>query len=166
MALNRDLNFSIILDNIRSVENIGAIFRTADVLGIAKIYLAGVSGITYSGQEKILHPKVAKTALGAQNFIPWEHWENIGELIDNLKSQNIKIVCLENNVPNAKNILEFEPQFPLALIAGNEVEGINAQILEKSDAIIQIPMFGQKESLNVATAAGIAGFEINKHRII
>jgi len=83
-----------------------------------------------------------------------------------LKSQNIKIVCLENNVPNAKNILEFEPQFPLALIAGNEVEGINAQILEKSDAIIQIPMFGQKESLNVATAAGIAGFEINKHRII
>lgn len=165
MALNRDLKFSIILDNIRSVENVGAIFRTADVLGIDKIYLAGVSGISFSGQEKVLHPKIQKTALGAQNFIPWEHWENIEKLVDGLKKQNINIVCLENNVPQAKNILEFEPRFPLALIAGNEVEGIGKNILEKADAIIQIPMFGRKESFNVATAAGIAGFEINKYRI-
>ncbi len=155
-------SFFVVLDNIRSLENVGAIFRTAEALKINKLYLGGYSGVNQFGE---LHPKLQKSALGAQNLVPFEIFKQTGRLVEKLKKEGVKIVCLENNIRGTKSILEFKPVFPLALIVGHETRGISKDILKKADVILEIPMFGRKESFNVATAFGIAGFEINKHRI-
>ncbi len=148
--------FYVICDNIRSLENIGSIFRTADALGVSKIFLCGISG-------KPPHHKISKTALGAEERIPFEHYKQIGRLVDKLKKDKIQIVALER-YKKAISYDEFKPQFPLVLIVGNEVKGISKKILQKSDKIIFLPMRGSKESLNVSVAFGVAGYEINKFR--
>jgi len=164
--------FYVICDNIRSLENIGSIFRTADALGISKIFLCGISG-------KPPHHKISKTALGAEEKIPFEYYKQIGRLVDKLKNpsagastelsrmssgrEKIQIIALERDkkaIPYDK----FKPRFPLALIVGNEVKGISKKILQKSDKIIFLPMHGSKESLNVSVAFGVAGYEINKFK--
>jgi len=160
--INSASPFFVVLDNIRSLENVGAIFRTAEALGVNKIYLGGYSGVNRFGE---LHPKVAKSALGAEKLVDWEYFKQAGRLIENLKKQGVKIVCLENKVKKTKNLLKFKPVFPLALVVGNEIKGVSKNILKKADAIVEIPMLGRKESFNVATAFGIAGFEINKYRM-
>jgi 23S rRNA (guanosine2251-2'-O)-methyltransferase len=149
-------DFYVICDNIRSLENIGSIFRTADALRVSKIFLCGISG-------KPPHHKISKTALGAENTIPFEYYRQIGRLIDKLKNEKVQIVALEQD-KKAISYDKFKPKFPLALIVGNEVKGISKKILQKSDEIIFLPMSGQKESLNVSVAFGVAGYEINKHR--
>ena len=149
-------NFYVICDNIRSLENIGSIFRTADALGVAKIFLCGISG-------KPPHHKISKTALGAEKTIPFEYYRQTGRLIDKLKEQGIRIVALEQN-KKAVLYTKLKPKFPLALILGNEVKGISKKILQKSEKIIFLPMSGRKESLNVSVAFGAAGYEINKYR--
>ncbi|MCX6721742.1 MAG: TrmH family RNA methyltransferase, partial [Candidatus Staskawiczbacteria bacterium] len=141
--------FYVICDNIRSLENIGSIFRTSDALGVSKIYLCGISG-------KPPHHKISKTALGAEETIPWEYCRQTGRLIDKLKQAKIQIVALEQD-KKAISYEKFVPKFPLALIIGNEVEGISKKILKKSDKIIFLPMSGRKESLNVSVAFGVAG---------
>lgn len=146
--------FYVVCDNIRSLENIGSIFRTADALGVAKIYLCGISG-------KPPHHKISKTALGAENTISWEYHKQVGRLIDKLKSDKINVVALEQD-KKAINYRKFKPKFPLALIVGNEVKGVSKSILKKCNKIIYLPMSGQKESLNVSVAFGVAGYEIIK----
>ncbi|MCX6722877.1 MAG: TrmH family RNA methyltransferase [Candidatus Staskawiczbacteria bacterium] len=152
----------IICDNIRSLENIGSIFRTSDALGVSKIYLCGISG-------KPPHHKISKTALGAEETIPFEatipfeYYKQIGRLIDKLKKEKVQIVALEQD-KRAIEYAKFKPQFPLALILGNEVKGVSKKILKKCDKIIFLPMSGQKESLNVSVSFGVAGYEINKFR--
>jgi tRNA G18 (ribose-2'-O)-methylase SpoU len=148
--------FYVICDNIRSLENIGSIFRTSDALGVSKIYLCGISG-------RPPHHKISKTALGAEKTIPFEYCRQTGRLIDKLKKDRIKIVALEQ-AKNAISCAKFKPKFPLALILGNEIKGISKKILQKSDKIIFLPMQGKKESLNVSVAFGAAGYEINKYR--
>ena len=154
--------FYVICDNIRSLENIGSIFRTADALGVDKIFLCGISG-------RPPHPKIAKTALGAEKIIPFEHYWQTGRAIEKLKKsacagrQKFQIVALEQ-AKNAVIYTKFKPKFPLVLILGNEVKGISKKILKKSDKIIYLPMQGKKESLNVSVAFGVAGYEINKYR--
>ncbi|TSC94166.1 MAG: TrmH family tRNA/rRNA methyltransferase [Parcubacteria group bacterium Licking1014_1] len=149
-------DFYVICDNIRSLENIGSIFRTADALAIDKIYLCGISG-------RPPHHKISKTALGAEKTIPFEHHKQISRLIDKLKKDKIQIVALEQ-AKNAVIYTKFKPNFPLALIIGNEIKGISKRILKKADKIIYLPMQGKKESLNVSVAFGITGYEINKFR--
>jgi len=148
--------FYVICDNIRSLENIGSIFRTSDALGVSKIFLCGISG-------KPPHHKISKTALGAEEKVPFEYCKQTGRLIDRLKSEKIQIVALEQN---KKAVLynKFSPKFPLALVVGNEVKGVSKKILEKADKIIFLPMSGSKESLNVSVAFGVAGYEINKFK--
>ena len=148
--------FYVICDNIRSLENIGSIFRTADALGVTKIYLCGISG-------RPPHHKISKTALGAENTVPWEYCRQIGRLIDKLKKSKINIIALEQD---KKSILytKLKPKFPLALILGNEVKGVSKKTLQKCDKIIELPMAGKKESLNVSVSFGVAGYEINKLR--
>jgi 23S rRNA (guanosine2251-2'-O)-methyltransferase len=146
--------FFVICDNIRSLENIGSIFRTSDALGVSKVFLCGISG-------KPPNHKISKTALGAEKTIPFEYCRQVSRLIDKLKKEKIKIVALEQD-KKAISYDKFKPQFPLALIVGNEVKGISKKILKKSDKIIFLPMSGQKESLNVSVAFGVAGYEINK----
>ena len=149
-------DFYVICDNIRSLENIGSIFRTSDALGVLKIFLCGISG-------KPPHHKISKTALGAENTIPFEYHKQISRLIDKFKKEKVQIVALEQD-KKAIPYNKFKPKFPLALIVGNEIKGISKKILKKSDKIIFLPMSGQKESLNVSVAFGVAGYEINKSK--
>lgn len=144
--------FYVICDNIRSLENIGSIFRTADAIGVDKIFLCGISG-------KPPHPKISKTALGAENTVPFEYQKQVGRLIDKLKKEGVSIVSLEQ-YKNSKPYTTFKPSFPMALIVGNEVKGISKNILKKSDEVIHLPMRGKKESLNVAVAFGIIAYYI------
>jgi tRNA G18 (ribose-2'-O)-methylase SpoU len=144
--------FYVICDDIRSLENIGSIFRTADALGVSKIFLCGISGFPP-------HHKISKTALGAEKSVSFERIKQTGRLIDRLKDDKINIIALEQN---KKAILytKFKPKFPLALVVGNEVKGISKSILKKCDKIIYLPQHGKKESLNVSVAFGVAGYYI------
>ena len=144
--------FYVVVDNIRSLENIGSIFRTADALGVSKIFLCGISG-------KPPHEKISKTALGAEKNIPFEYYSMTWRLLEKLKKENFFIVALEQS---KKSIVytKLKPKFPMALIIGNEVKGISKKTLEKADKVIHLPMKGQKESLNVSVAFGIAGYRI------
>ena len=146
--------FYVICDNIRSLENIGSIFRTSDALGVSKVYLCGICGMPPNH-------KISKTALGDEKTIPFEHHWQTARLIDKLKKQRVKIVALEQD-KKAIGYTKFKPKFPLALIVGNEVKGISKNILQKCDKIIFLPMSGQKESLNVSVAFGVAGYHIIK----
>ncbi|OGZ67960.1 MAG: hypothetical protein A3D44_01580 [Candidatus Staskawiczbacteria bacterium RIFCSPHIGHO2_02_FULL_42_22] len=144
--------FYVICDNIRSLENVGSIFRTADALGVTKIFLCGITG-------RPPDHKISKTALGAEKTIPFEYHKQTWRLIEKLKKEKVLVVALEQT---PKNILytKLKPKFPLALIIGNEVKGVSKKALELSDKVIYLPMYGKKESLNVSVAFGAAGYEI------
>ena len=154
MTANKD--FYLIAHNIRSLYNIGTFFRTSDALGISKIYLSGYSG-------KPPQAGIAKVALGAENVVPWEHYKNISQLIKKLKKDGVKIVALELD-KKAINYLDFKPEFPLALLLGNEVRGVSSTLLKKADEVIYLPMKGIKESLNVGIAMAVASYQINRFR--
>jgi len=143
----------VICDNLRSLYNVGSIFRTADALGVKKIYLCGITGTP-------LQSGLTKVSLGAENSVAWEHQKSASRVINNLKKQGVKIVALELIKNKSLDISKFQPTFPMALIVGNEVCGVSKGLLKKADAIVHIPMGGQKESLNVAVAYGIASYEI------
>jgi tRNA G18 (ribose-2'-O)-methylase SpoU len=148
--------FYVVCDNIRSLENIGSIFRTSDALGVDKIFLCGISGHPPN-------PKISKTALGAEKTIPFEHHWQAWRVIDKLKKRKFRIVALEKT-KGAFLYTGLNPKFPLALVVGNEKTGVSKSVLRKADKIICLPMRGEKESLNVSVAFGIAGYEINKYR--
>ena len=146
------MNLYLILDDIRSMENVGSIFRTADAAGVNKIYLCGITP----------HPprkEIDKAALGAVDFVEWEYHSNLKFLISNLKKEGIKIVALEQN-SKAIQYSKFIIHDSCAVIVGNEINGISNEILNLSDTIIEIPMFGKKNSLNVAVATGIILYKI------
>ena len=144
--------FYVICDNIRSLENVGSIFRTADALGVAKIFLCGITGTPPND-------KIGKTALGAEKTIPFEYHKQTWRLIKKLKKEKIYIVALEQ-APKSVLYTKFKAKFPLALVIGNEVKGISKKILGQADRIIYLPMAGKKESLNVSVAFGVAGYQI------
>lgn len=153
-----DLNQKIILiaDNMRSALNIGSLFRTADAAGVSEIILCGTTPTPD-------HPKVSKTALGAELRMPWKHVTHTWRAIKDLKSRGVRVIALEQS---QQSIIytDYKPNFPLALIVGNEVSGISPAILRRCDDIIEIPMQGVKESLNVTIAAGIALYKLNEYR--
>jgi 23S rRNA (guanosine2251-2'-O)-methyltransferase len=142
----------VVVDNIRSSENVGSVFRTADALSVDKVFLCGISPTPE-------HEKVAKTALGAEKTVAWEYHKQAWRLLEKLKKQGIFIVAVEQT-PKSISLENFKPKFPLALVIGHEVKGVSPSALELADAIIEIPMHGTKESLNVAVAFGIAGYKI------
>ncbi len=149
----------LVLHNIRSLHNVGAIFRTAEGLGVKKIYSTGYTPEPYDIFGK-LRKDFQKTALGAEKYIEWEKQKNIFALIKKLKQDGVKIVALEQT-RNSLDLKKFSlgnrvAKLGIALILGNEVRGISKSILKKCDKIIEIPMRGKKESLNVSVAAGIA----------
>jgi 23S rRNA (guanosine2251-2'-O)-methyltransferase len=150
----------LIVENIRSSENVGSFFRTSDALGIEKIYLVGY---TPKPLDKFNRPdsKIAKTALGAEKVVPYESYKTITPLINKLKKQGYLIVALEQ-APNGIDYRKFKSKKPIALIVGNEVSGVPKTTLNKCDSIIEIPMLGIKESLNVSVATGIALAELTK----
>jgi len=149
--------FYVICDNIRSLENIGSIFRTADALGVSKIFLCGICGTPPND-------KIAKTALGAEKTIPFEYYKQTGRLIDKLKRDKIEVVALEQDKKSI-DYRKYKPKFPVALLVGNEVKGVSKSILAKCDRIIELPMHGKKESLNVSVSFGVAGYKILEDKI-
>ncbi len=142
----------VIADNIRSLHNVGSLFRTSEAAGIEKLYLAGITG-TPPRKE------IAKTAIGAENNVPWEHHPDIIPVLEYFKSQHIPIIALEHTSASV-NFQEADYHFPLCLVIGNEVEGISEEVLAYADAAVEIPMFGMKQSLNVAVAYGIMVYEL------
>ena len=153
---NKAKNFFVIAHNIRSLYNVGSIFRTADAFGIDKIYLTGYTGTP----ENVIHRhKIAKSALGAESFVPWEHQKSAAKLIKALQKQGVEVLALENNV-KAKSLSRVKFRFPLALVLGEETKGIPKPVLRLCNGAVEIPMLGKKESLNVAVAFGIAAYGI------
>lgn len=149
-------DFYLIVHNIRSLYNIGTMFRTADAMGVDQLFLTG-----YSGQPP--RKEISKVALGAEDSVPWQHYKNISYLIDKLRKQGVKIVALETG-NQSLDYLDFKPDFPLALIVGNEVSGLSPALMKKVDTTISLPMNGIKESLNVGVAMAVAGYHIIKFR--
>jgi 23S rRNA (guanosine2251-2'-O)-methyltransferase len=153
-----------ILHNIRSIHNVGSIFRTADAAGLSKIYL---SGITPTPIDRFGRPvqKLNKVALGAENYVTWEYSANTLKLIDKLQGDNWTILALEQS---KHSISIWQAKYnkrekkKLALLVGNEVKGLAPSLLSRADEIVEIPMYGQKESLNVAVAFGVAVFALVK----
>jgi tRNA G18 (ribose-2'-O)-methylase SpoU len=147
----------LILHNIRSVHNVGAIFRTADAAGVSKVYL---SGYTPTPIDRFNRKRrdFAKSALGAEESVAWEQ-KDIEMLQDELKACNFEIVALEQDTTSL-DYKEYVPKEKFALVLGNEPNGIEKSILEQMDTILEIPMKGEKESLNVSVAAGIAMYRI------
>jgi len=148
----------VILHNIRSVENVGAMFRTADAAGINKIYLTGYTPAPLDrfGRKR---GDLAKSALGAEEFVPWEQKKNIFPLLLKLKQQEYFIIAIEQD----KKSIDYKKvklKNKNAFIVGAEVTGIPKKILKKCEIIAEIPMQGQKESLNVSVALGIALFRV------
>ena len=145
----------VILENIRSLHNVGAIFRTADGAGWDKVYLTGYTGCPPDR-------RIEKVSLGAEEFLPWEHVDSAKTLCEQLKKDGFEIIALEQSdraedIFTAKHVSEN-----IALILGNEVDGVSPEILQAADRHFEIPMYGKKTSLNVSIAAGVALFAIHK----
>jgi 23S rRNA (guanosine2251-2'-O)-methyltransferase len=155
---SRKRDFYVIAHNIRSILNVGSIFRTADAFSVTKIYLTGYTG---TPQNPFHKNRMGKVALGAEEWVLWEHSHTAFAVIRQLKKQhsNITVIGLENNV-KAGELNKFKAKFPLVLILGHEREGISAPLLKACDKVLAIPMLGKKESLNVAVAFGIAAYAL------
>lgn len=149
---------SLILENIRSAQNVGAIFRTADACGISKIYL---TGYTPDPTDRFgrLRKDISKAALGAEQTISWEHYENISELLEKLKNEDVQIVSVEQDKKSI-DYKDFKITKNTAFVLGNEVDGVSKETLEQSDTVIEVPMVGEKESLNVSVTAGVVLFRV------
>ncbi len=157
MSKSSTKEFYVICQNIRSLFNVGSVFRTADAFGVDKIYLTGITG-------RPPRKEISKVALGAENYIPWEYHRQPTRLIKGLKKQGIKIVALEQVKGKSISLAKWKPKFPLALILGYEPKGLPKSLIELADEVVEIPMFGEKESLNVGVAFGVAANHIAGHK--
>ena len=151
----------LILDNIRSTHNVGSIFRTADAAGVGMIYLVGTTPtpVDKFGRKR---KDIAKASLGAEETISWKYEKTIVPVISKLKKAGYAVVSLEQSPKSIdyKKAGKLLKGKPIAIILGNEVEGVSQKALIKSDYIVEIPMKGKKESLNVSVATGIALFRL------
>ncbi len=148
----------LILHNIRSVHNVGSIFRTADAAGVSKIYLTGYTPTPLDrfGRKR---KDITKTALGAEDSVPWEAIKNPQALMKRLRVEGFSIVAVEQS-PDAIDYKKLKPIFPAAFLFGNEVRGLSSALLRKCDTVAEVPMRGRKESLNVSVAAGVILFQL------
>ena len=143
---------SILVENVRSVHNVGSIFRSADGFGAQMIYLTGYTA--YPPREDL-----SKTALGAEKAVPWKYFENPIKAVKDIKNQGIQLVLLEQTV-NSKSIYDVNWGFPLCFIVGNEVKGVSEELCKLADIHAELPMKGVKQSLNVSVATGVIGYEL------
>jgi 23S rRNA (guanosine2251-2'-O)-methyltransferase len=139
----------LILDNIRSLHNVGSAFRTADAFRVEKLFICGITG-------QPPHREIHKTALGATETVDWEHVQEAQEVILKLKREGWKIICMEQT-DSSLPLQQFKPEAnkKYAFVFGNEVFGVNEALIEKADLCIEIPQFGTKHSLNVSVSIGI-----------
>ena len=149
-----------VLDNLRSVHNVGSIFRTANAVGIDKIYLCGTTP-TPLDHKGLKRKDFAKVALGAEDTLIWEYFENTVECVTKLRAEGVYILALEQDENSIDyKAVDISDQIDVALIVGHEVDGITKDVLKLSDCVVEIPMLGTKESLNVTIAFGIGVYRI------
>ncbi len=146
----------VILDNIRSLNNIGSVFRTSDAFLIEKIYLCGITA-------QPPHKEIHKTALGATESVAWEYVEDTLTLVEKLKGEKVKILAIEQ-AENSTMLQDFtiEPNQKYAVIMGNEVKGVQQKVVSASDYCIEIPQFGTKHSLNISVSCGVVLWDLFK----
>lgn len=144
----------IVLDNIRSLNNIGSVFRTSDAFLIEKIYLCGITATPP-------HKDIRKTALGATETVTWEHIEDTLELVKRLQKEKIKILSVEQ-AEQATMLDKFTPEkdTKYALVFGNEVKGVQQEVVSASDTVLEIPQFGSKHSLNISVSVGVVVWDL------
>ena len=148
------LPISILVENVRSVHNVGSIFRSADGFGADKIYL---SGYTAHPPREDLH----KTALGSEDAVPWEYFKNPIDAAKTIKSEGISLVLIEQT-KQSQMMYEMDWEFPICFIVGNEVTGVSEELSALADIHAELPMRGIKQSLNVSVAAGVVGYELGR----
>jgi tRNA G18 (ribose-2'-O)-methylase SpoU len=146
------LPVTVLLDNFRSLYNVGAVFRTADAAAVERLLLCGITG---RPEQK----GVAKTALGAEHSVAWEPWSDAAEAVARFRNNEYEIAVLETSIRSV-DLFDWVPAFPVLLVLGNEVDGVTPALIEAADTHVRIPMLGTKHSLNVATAAGVALYEL------
>lgn len=143
----------LILENIRSAYNVGAIFRTADGAGVSKIFLIGYTPAPIDRFGRV-QPEIQKTSLGASEEVEWEHADTATEIIKSLQANGVTVVAVEQT-GNSVSLQDSQVPAKVAYILGNEVDGVSEAALQIADKVVEIPMYGTKESLNVSVAAGI-----------
>ncbi len=143
----------IILEDIRSAYNVGAIFRTADASGVAKVFLVGYTPAPIDRFGRV-QQEIDKTSLGASKTMAWEQVATIKEVIERLQVDGVTVVAVEL-ASGSVSLKDFDEPEQVAYIVGNEVEGVSKEALTLADVIVELPMLGQKESLNVSVTAGI-----------
>ena len=144
----------IILDNIRSLNNIGSVFRTADSFRIEKIYLCGITA-------QPPHRDIHKTALGSTETVTWEHVTDTVQLVQELQNESIECYAIEQ-AENSLNLLEFQPnkEKRIAIVMGNEVDGVQQEVIDLCDGVIEIPQIGTKHSLNISVCTGVVVWDL------
>jgi tRNA G18 (ribose-2'-O)-methylase SpoU len=148
----------VVLDNVRSLYNVGAFFRTADAAGVDRLYLSGLTAAPP-------HRGIAKTALGAEETVPWTRCEDPVSLIGDLRSRGFEIAAIETS-PLAIDLFDWQPRFPVCVVFGHEVDGVRPALLERCGTHVRIPMLGRKRSLNVATAGGVVLYELMRQMLL
>lgn len=146
------LPFTVVLNNIRSLHNVGSIFRTCDGVGVEKLWLCGITGYPPDA-------RLAKTALGAEARVSWEYRADACSVLKELKAKDYRVVLLEQTTESVSHD-EFEPHGPVCLVVGNEIEGVAQSLVPLCDAAVEIEMAGLKNSLNVSVAFGIVAYHI------
>ena len=148
------LPISILVENVRSVHNVGSIFRSSDGFGAEKIYLTGYTA--YPPRED-LH----KTALGSENAVPWEYVQDPIDAVNKIKAAGISLILIEQTLTSIP-LYELKHKFPVCFIVGNEVTGVSEELSNLADVHAELPMRGIKQSLNVSVAAGVVGYELSR----
>ena len=146
------LPVAVLLDNVRSLYNVGAFFRTADAVRAEAIILAGISPTPED-------PRIAKTALGAERSVAWSKAADTAAAIDGLRARGHEIAAIETSL-HAVDLFDWQPRFPVCVVFGHEVDGIQQALLERCDVHVRIPTLGSKGSINVATAGGVVLYEL------
>jgi 23S rRNA (guanosine2251-2'-O)-methyltransferase len=152
----------VVLDNIRSLYNTGSFFRTADACAVERLVLCGITPRPDQGSRQ--RRAIAKTALGAELSVPWAYDADTRASLSALRSSGYYVVAVETS-PAAVDLYEWTPVWPVCLVFGHERDGVASDLDSHFDARVRIPMFGQKRSLNVATAAGVVLYELLRRRL-
>jgi len=146
----------VVLDNIRSMNNVGSVFRTSDCFRIKKVMLCGITATPP-------HREIRKTAIGAEETVEWEYLEHTTDAIHQLKKEGYKIAAIEQT-DNSIGLSQFIPTEKTAIVFGNEVDGVSEEAINLCDTVVEIPQFGTKHSFNIAVSAGVVIWEMHKKR--
>ena len=148
----------MLLDNVRSMYNVGAFFRTADAVRLDRLMLCGITAFPPKKQ-------ITKTALGAEDTVPWEHHWDALDAARRLREAGFELAAIETSL-HSVDLFDWRPRFPVCVVFGHETDGIRPELLALCDTHVRLPMLGRKHSLNVATAGGVVAYELlRKYRV-